>query len=263
MGGEQVRPELNKFLRFLTTIYFIIISTLYLVFYGGFVLIRGWLLKKFKGEDESRNYVLREIEKFGKRAFSWLFSKVEIEGLENVPDEPVLIVSNHQSIMDIPLILGFVKRGGFIAKKELEKVPGVSWFIKYLGGVFIDRGNMRQTAREIKKVLKRMEEGTSYIVFPEGTRTEDGSVRDFKKGSLYLAMKTGVKVLPVAIWGTMYLVPKRTLLFSPGKVYAKILPPVDPKDFKSEEELTEHVRRSIVEAVEKLKEKAMRDWRVV
>ena len=249
---------MRKAYRFFTTLYFLIIASLYLVVYGGFVLLWGKVLKIFKGEERSRKYVLNEVRKFGIRAFSWLMSEVEVEGQENIPDGPVLVVANHQSLMDIPLILGYVKRGGFIAKKELKKVPGVSWFIEYMGGVFIDRENPRQIAAEIKKVLKGMREGNTYIVFPEGTRTEDGSVREFKKGSLALAMKTGVKVLPVAIWGTMFLVPKGSLLFDPGKVYLKILPPVDPKDFKSEDDLIETVRGMIVKAVKELREKAER-----
>ena len=262
MGRKRIPPNLRRIYRFFTTIYFLIISTLYLVFYGAFVLLTGWFLKKFRGEERSREYVLNEVRKFGRRAFSWLFSEVVAEGLENVPDKPVLVVSNHQSLMDIPLILGYVKRGGFIAKRELKRVPGISWFIEYMGGVFIDRGNTRQTAGEIKRVLKRMRNGTSYIVFPEGTRTLDGSVGEFKKGALALAKKTGVKILPVAIWGTMYLVPKRSLLFNPGRVYMKVLPSVDPKDFRTEEELIEHVRNSIVRAVEELRKRAENNGRI-
>ena len=249
---------MRKVYRLFTTIYFLVISSLYLVVYGGFVLLWGKLLEKVRGKEKAREYVLKEVEKFGKRAFSWLFSKVEVEGEENIPPDPVLVVSNHQSLMDIPLILGYVKRGGFIAKKELKNVPGISWFIKYMGGVFIDRSNPRQIASEIKKVLRGMREGNNYIVFPEGTRTENGDVGDFKKGSLILAMKTGVKILPVAIWGTMFLVPKRSLLFNPGKVYLKILPPVDPKEFESEEDLIERVRNVIVQAVEELRKRDSR-----
>jgi len=249
---------MRKVFRIFTTIYFIIIAAIYLVFYGGFVLLWGKLLKIFKGEEASKKYVLNEVRKFGVRAFSWLFSKVHVEGEENIPNETFMVVANHQSLMDIPLILAYVTRGGFIAKKELEKVPGVAWFIKYMGGVFIDRENPRQIAGEIKKVLKNLRNGVNYIVFPEGTRTEDGSVLEFKKGSIALAMKTKVKILPVAIWGTMYLVPKRSLLFDPGEVYLKILPPVDPTKFDNEEELIEYVRSKIVEAVEELKVKDKR-----
>ena len=246
---------MRKVFRIFTTIYFIIIAAIYLVFYGGFVLLWGKLLKIFKGEEASKKYVLNEVRKFGVRAFSWLFSKVHVEGEENIPNETFMVVANHQSLMDIPLILAYVTRGGFIAKKELEKVPGVAWFIKYMGGVFIDRENPRQIAGEIKKVLKNLRNGVNYIVFPEGTRTEDGSVLEFKKGSIALAMKTKVKILPVAIWGTMYLVPKGSLLFDPGEVYLKILPLVDPTKFDNEEELIEYVRSKIVEAVEELRTK--------
>ncbi len=247
---------MRKIFRLFTTIYFLIISSLYLAVYGAFVLFWGFILKIFKDEETSRKYVLNEVRKFGIRAFSWLFSKVVVDGQENIPDEgPFIVVSNHQSLMDIPLILGYVARGGFIAKKELSWVPGVSWFVRYMGGVFIERGNIKQTASVIKTVLRNLRNGINYIVFPEGTRTEDGSVRDFKRGSLALALKTGVKILPVGIWGTMFLVPKKSLLFNPGKVYLKILPPVDPRDFKNEEELIKYVRNEIIAAVEELREK--------
>ncbi|RKX39692.1 MAG: 1-acyl-sn-glycerol-3-phosphate acyltransferase, partial [Thermotogae bacterium] len=79
---------LKKIKYLLVTLYFYIIATLYIVFYGGFVLLSAWFMRKFlKREKEAREYVLREIRTFGKRSFSWLFSKVVIHGEENLPDK--------------------------------------------------------------------------------------------------------------------------------------------------------------------------------
>jgi len=239
----------------LVTLYFYIIATLYIVFYGGFVLSRAWFMRKLlKKEKEAREYVLKEIQTFGRRSFSWLFSKVVIHGKENLPDrKPFLVVANHQSLMDIPLILGFIETGAFIAKKELSKVPGINWYVRYLGGLFVDRGNPRQTATVLKEAIRRLKNGICFIVFPEGTRSKDGNVQEFKPGSLILAKKAGVKILPVSIWGTYELIPKGRILFRPGEVHLLIHPLVDPKDFKTEREMEEKIREIIVEGVEKLR----------
>lgn len=246
---------LKKIKYLLITLYFYIIATLYIVFYGGFVLAKAWFMKKIlKKGREAREYVLREIKTFGRRAFSWLFSEVVVHGKENFPSQkPFLIVANHQSIMDIPLILGFIETGAFIAKKELSRIPGVNWYVEYLGGLFVDRGNPRQTAIVLKEAIKRLKEGTCFIIFPEGTRSKDGNIQEFKPGSLILAKKAEVKILPVSIWGTYNLIPKGRILFRPGKVHVLIHPLVDPKNFETEKEMEGKIKKIIAKGIEKLR----------
>jgi 1-acyl-sn-glycerol-3-phosphate acyltransferase len=235
----------------LLTLYFYFIATVYIVFYGGFVLFRSFLMRD---REKARKYVLKEIEKFGKRAFTWLFSDVVVEGNENIPkDRNFIVVANHQSLMDIPLILGFVATGAFIAKEELRKIPGVNWYIRYLNGVFLDRKNPRRAVKALREAIEKLKNGVTFIVFPEGTRSPDGKVLPFKKDSLMIAVKTGVPVLPVSIWGTYHLIPKGRWTFTPGKVFLKIHEPVDPREFSSEEELRKYAEEVVKRGVEELK----------
>ncbi|PLV60079.1 1-acyl-sn-glycerol-3-phosphate acyltransferase [Thermotoga sp. KOL6] len=235
----------------LVTLYFYFIATVYIVFYGGFVLFRSLLIRDKK---RARDYVLKEIEKFGRRAFKWLFSEVIVRGSENIPkNRNFIVVANHQSLMDIPLILGFVTTGAFIAKEELKKVPGVNWYIRYLNGVFLDRKNPRKAVKALREVIQKLKNGVTFIVFPEGTRSPDGRVLPFKKDSLMIAMKAKVPILPVSIWGTYNLIPKKRLTFTPGKVYLKIHAPVDPEEFSNEEELRKYVEEIIKQGVDELR----------
>ncbi|MDK2786073.1 MAG: 1-acyl-sn-glycerol-3-phosphate acyltransferase [Thermotoga sp.] len=244
---------MKKFKNLLVTLYFYFIAVVYIVFYGGFVLLRSFLMKD---RERAREYVLGEIEKFGRRAFKWLFSEVVVEGKENIPkDRNFIVVANHQSIMDIPLILGFVATGAFIAKKELKKIPGVNWYIKYLNGVFLDRKNPRKAVKALREAIEKLKNGVTFVVFPEGTRSPDGEMLPFKKDSLMIAMKTGVPILPVSIWGTYHLIPKNHWIFTPGRVFLKIHSPVDPQRFSSEKELREYVENIIRKGVEELKER--------
>ncbi|MCD6551009.1 1-acyl-sn-glycerol-3-phosphate acyltransferase [Thermotoga sp.] len=244
---------MKKFREFLVTLYFYFIATVYIVFYGGFVLLRSFLMRD---KEEARRYVLKEIKKFGRRAFGWLFSKVIVEGEENIPkDRNFIVVANHQSLMDIPLILGFVATGAFIAKEELRKIPGVNWYIKYLNGVFLDRKNPRKAVKALREAIEKLRNGVTFIVFPEGTRSPNGEMLPFKKDSLMIAMRTGVLVLPVSIWGTYHLIPKNHWVFTPGKVFLRIHKPVNPREFSKEEELRKYVEGVIKKGVEELKER--------
>ncbi len=99
------------------------------IIYGSYVLIKAKILEKRKGEEASREYVRKVVSWFGRAAFHYLWSEVTVFGKENIPDKgPYVIVANHQSIFDIPLILGYIYPSGFIAKKRAFESP-TSWNI--------------------------------------------------------------------------------------------------------------------------------------
>jgi 1-acyl-sn-glycerol-3-phosphate acyltransferase len=155
--------------------------------------------------------------------------------------------------MDIPLMLGYIDPMPMVAKKELAWVPGVSWYVKFLKGIFLDRKNPAEGAQVIKRIMKLLKDGESFLVFPEGTRSEDGSVREFKTAVFKVAKKLKVKVLPVSIWGTMFLVPKKSLFLNPGTVLMKVHPPIDPDQFENEVELAKAVENIVRTGVEELR----------
>lgn len=134
-------------------------------------------------------------------------AKITITGLDNIPkDTTLLVMSNHQSYFDIPLLMStlpFPK--GFIAKKELGKWPVIRVWMKRIRCVFMDRDNMRKSAEAIVDGIKILKSGHSMVIFPEGTRSKGGPTNEFKSGSFKLATKSLVPILPVTINGTYNL----------------------------------------------------------
>lgn len=177
--------------------------------------------------------------------------KVEITGKENIrPNTPYVVICNHQSHLDIPVLVYHLPlRLTFLAKKELFKIPFFGWGMEAAGVLKIDRSNQQkaiQTLKNAEKII--LEKNFSVIAFPEGTRSTDGKIHAFKKGSFVLAMNTGLQVLPVSIRGTYDILPKKKLTIKPGKVRLKIYPPVESKDynFDTRNMLVEKVHQIIV-----------------
>ncbi len=167
-------------------------------------------------------------------------------------EEPIVIVGNHQSNMDIPAILGYFPREvGFVAKKEMESWPFFGVWMKYGQCVFLDRKNPREGMKNMKDAVKKIQEGFSIVIFPEGTRSEDGSIGEFKKGSFKLASDPMVKIVPVTLKGTFDIQRKGSLRINRGKKVKLIINKViDPKTLPREEvkKLNETVRDAIREA---------------
>lgn len=172
-------------------------------FYMVWLRLKGFkyeYIKKTKGESLALEY-FREI--------SYLWSKftmeiigidLEIKGLENIPKEACVFISNHSSILDIPILLYSTNRNlGFIAKKEILKTPIIGYWLRNSKCVPLDRENPRAAMASINAAIKNIQDGNSMVVFPEGTRNKEGKVGDFKKGSLKLATKSKAKIVPVSI----------------------------------------------------------------
>ena len=136
---------------------------------------------------------------------------VEASGLENVPEcGPFVYCANHQSLLDI-LCLGAVLPGDFkwAAKRSLMKIPFLGWHLQLAGHVPVDRSSGSRAAAEvISRFEQVLREGKPLLVFPEGTRSEDGIVRPFKNGGFYAAVRAGVPVVPIALEGTHLLMKK-------------------------------------------------------
>jgi 1-acyl-sn-glycerol-3-phosphate acyltransferase len=133
-------------------------------------------------------------------------------------NEAIVLISNHQSNLDIQTLLGyFPKSLAFIAKKEMEKWPLIGRWMRAMGCIFLDRKNARQGMKDMKNAMDKIKKGYSYVIFPEGGRTPDGEVKDFKKGSFRLATETGAKILPVTIRGTYNIQKKGSLKVTANK----------------------------------------------
>ena len=130
--------------------------------------------------------------------------KVTVKGVENIPkDRACLFTSNHRSYVDVPL--GYTTLPGitgFVAKKEIKKVPFLSWWMTNVNCLFIDRENLRQSLKVITTAIDKVKNGISIFIMPEGTRNHSEELLPFKEGSFKIAEKSGCPVIPVAISNT-------------------------------------------------------------
>ncbi|RKD22159.1 1-acyl-sn-glycerol-3-phosphate acyltransferase [Caminicella sporogenes DSM 14501] len=191
-------------------------------------LMKAKLLEK-KGKLDERNRLAFEVvSKMSRRLIKLSGSQIKVVGEENIPrDKAVLFVSNHQSNFDILLLLGFIdKPKAFIAKVELMKIPILSQWMKAMGCIFIDRKDVRQSLRAINEGANILKEGHSLVIFPEGTRSKDGQLGQFKHGSFKLATKSNVPIIPVTINGAYKIMPKGKLIIKPSKVEMIISKPI-------------------------------------
>ena len=160
--------------------------------------------------------------------------KVEVIGKENIPkDTPVVFVANHQSNFDIPVCMGYIGRQiGFVAKAESEKLPVIGNWMKYMNCVFIDRKDPRAALRSIKEGIEIVKSGKSLVIFPEGTRSIDGKMGEFKPGSFKLALKSRVPVIPITIDGTFNIMRKGSIKITPANVKFIIGKAIDTSEYK-------------------------------
>jgi 1-acyl-sn-glycerol-3-phosphate acyltransferase len=158
--------------------------------------------------------------------------ELHVEGLEHVdPNRPTIYASNHQSTIDIPVLFCALPVDlRFIAKKQLGYVPMLGWYLKIGGHILIDRKNHRRAMASLEQAAREIRSGKNIIVFPEGTRSEDGRVLPFKKGPFTLALKAGVPVCPVTIEGSGKLMPKSSWRITPGPIRVRIGAPIATRD---------------------------------
>ena len=200
------------------------------------------LMPKFKlirlnwqGKIAERDALTHTIaRKWAKSALAMNGSTIKVSGIENVPKTGgVLFVANHQSNFDIPILVGHVPRDkGFIAKSELLKVPFFRRYMKYIGCVFINRRDTRQSLDAMNDAAERLKAGHSLVIFPEGTRSADGTVGLFKPGSLKLALKAGVPIVPVTINGSLNIMIKGSSLIQSATVRVVISAPIYSEEIK-------------------------------
>jgi len=182
------------------------------------------------------------------------FWDIEMEGpYPDDPRTPYVVVSNHFSQADPPIIARVPWEMKWVAKKALFDLPVAGWLLRMSGDIAVDRTDKRSRARVLERASFYLNHACSVMFFPEGTRSRDGRVRRFSDGSFRLAIKEDVPVLPIAIDGTHEALPKHSLWFNPDveRIRVKVLDPVDtaPSDLGQTRELQRHVRARIVEQI--------------
>ena len=159
-------------------------------------------------------------------------------------DQNYVYMANHSSLIDIPALFACLPyQFRIMAKKELFYVPFMGWHLWTAGNFPIDRSDPRKTAKSLRGVIDGVRGGKSLAVFPEGTRTPDGRLQEFKQGAFKIAVRAGVPIVPVSIRGTFKLLPKTTLAPRPGRVDVVIGKPIDTREY-SEKNLSKLIART-------------------
>lgn len=198
--------------------------------------------------------VAATAQKWGQKMFNMSGSSLEVIGAENVPmDKPVVFVANHQGNFDIPLIAGFVPGAkGFVSKEEIGNYLIFGRWMHLMNCVFIKRGNPREALKSINEAAKKIKSGYSQVIFPEGTRSKDGVIRNFKPGALKIALKSKAPIVPITIIGTKDIMVKKSPVIRPATVKMIISEPVEVTD-ESTNELAEKLKGIIQEKMEQYK----------
>jgi len=174
---------------------------------------------------------------------------VKVYGKENIKmEKSYVIISNHQSLYDIFLIYGWLGIDiKWVMKKELAKIPGLGFGSKKVGHIFLDRSNSRVALESLNDAKRKLVNGTSVVIFPEGTRSVSGLPGSFKKGAFKLALDLNLPILPITIIGTRNILPTGTLDVRPGKVFLIIHKPIDISNYSEErmKELMDEAKRII------------------
>jgi 1-acyl-sn-glycerol-3-phosphate acyltransferase len=207
----------------------------------------------------NRNLTTWFIRSWNKSVIRIFLLRVHAEGMEHYdPKRPCLLVSNHQSHLDIPAL--YSKLGGHIrmvAKKELFEIPLFGPCLKACEFIPIHRESRQAGAEVSRKIRERIRSGLQMWVAPEGTRSQDGVVRTFKRGSFGIAIDAGVPIQPIAIIDARDALPKKSILPIPFRtIHIKILPPIPTEGMGSEEKanLAERCRKLIADTIEEARQ---------
>jgi 1-acyl-sn-glycerol-3-phosphate acyltransferase len=224
-----------------TARFWILITFLSLIL-GAVAIVTGWV-------DKSGNLSHRVSRLWCRLLCQLNGVKIEIIGLENISlDRPQIFVSNHQGYFDIFALSGYLPvQIRWVAKASLFKVPFVGGAMSASGYIPVDRDNRKKSYEAFIKTLEKVREGCSIIIFPEGTRSEDGTIGPFKKGSNLIASRAKCPMVPVTLIGSGNIIKKGSGTISPGPIRVIISPPVEASaDKKENEAVLESIRETIV-----------------
>jgi 1-acyl-sn-glycerol-3-phosphate acyltransferase len=180
---------------------------------------------------------------------------VKVKGRENIdPKQSYVIVVNHQSAYDI--IILYARLGIYfkwLMKKEIRKIPGIGFGSQAIGHILIDRSSTKAAIETINYAKSKIKDGTSMLIFPEGTRSRTHDMLPFKKGAFWFAFDLNLPILPVTINGTREILPSETMNLLPGKAEIIIHPPININNYSKDNmaDLIEKTRNLIYSGMKK------------
>jgi 1-acyl-sn-glycerol-3-phosphate acyltransferase len=162
--------------------------------------------------------------------------RVRVVGTEKIPSGVCLFVANHTSSADAPAVVGGIpRRIAVLLKESLFKWPIVGQAFRLAHFIPVNRRDRESAIASVEKAVAAMREGQSFLIYPEGTRSPDGRLQEFKKGAFALAIKAGVPIVPVLCSGAQRVMAKRSLEIHPGEIFVEFLEPIDASRYGWEE----------------------------
>lgn len=210
-----------------------VVAFLLLVFIGVPAITIGHILRKLFGVE---NFIFPPA-KFGVRIYVRSSgARIHVSGLEHLDrDQAYVFIANHQSNLDPPLLFSYLGHNvGALAKIELFRIPIMKQGFPLAHVVPVDRRNRERAVKSARRGADELRRGHSLMAFPEGTRSIDGRVKDFKKGVFNMAIEAGVPIAPVVINDARLVMPKDEKRVVPGNIYLEVLQPVNVEGYTTE-----------------------------
>lgn len=244
------KSAMKKIVPFIITCYVWTIVPLLTVFFATAVVVAA----PFAILTDKRRNLLHEIATMWAKSVVfanpwWTFV---IEGRENLPADsrPVVYVANHQSQADIISVFLLSRQFRWLAKDSLFKIPFLGWAMAAAGYVPVKRGDRRSHAECMRRAKEHLSQGTSMLFFPEGTRSRDGQLQQFKAGAFRLAADADADIVPITLQGASDLLPKGSITPSVATVRITIHPLINSSG-KSDNELMAAAHTEIASVLSK------------
>jgi 1-acyl-sn-glycerol-3-phosphate acyltransferase len=178
--------------------------------------------------------------------------RVRVEGRERIPKGVCLFVANHTSSADAPAVVGAIpRRIAVLLKESLFRWPIVGqafWSARFIP---VNRSDRESAIASVERATEALKAGQSFLIYPEGTRSPDGRLQEFKKGAVVMAIKAGVPIVPMACSGAHRVMRKKSLIIYPGEIVVQFLEPVDASkySFETRDDLNQKVHDALAAAL--------------
>jgi len=238
----RIPTTAKRLLDFFHTLIIYAWTVLSTIFFGTIVITISFFSKK--------GQCIHHVARAWGKCVLWMSGiRVKTHGFNpELRRHPCIYMSNHQSNFDIPVLYsGLPVQFRWLAKAELFRIPIFGQSMRSAGYISIDRSNRKSAFQSLAMAAEMIRNGTSVMIFPEGTRSSDGELLPFKKGGFVLAVDAGVPIVPIRISGTHAIMPKGHLLISRGKVRIDVGEPIQSADFtrKTKDDLMIRVREAM------------------
>jgi 1-acyl-sn-glycerol-3-phosphate acyltransferase len=162
--------------------------------------------------------------------------RVNVKGIERIPSQTCIFAANHTSSADAPAVVWSIpRRIAILLKRSLFKVPIAGQAFTLAHFIPVDRFNRDSAISSLEKATEAIHNGQSFLIYPEGTRSPDGRLQEFKKGTAVMAIKAGVPIVPIACSGAHRIMQKRSLRITPGEISVEFLQPINAAEYSVEQ----------------------------